>query len=152
MSASSPERSPTLNALERNSGLGYSSSRPNHTRNLSSVSSGLSNQLVSPVGPDADQGLPPPVAVGSALGTATEEGRNNDRSIAEVSLPVNQQPAAPMPEDDVPGPAAETLPLVSHEALQQTPESRFNRNVAPRKKLSGQSAFKEEDVDSSATS
>jgi hypothetical protein len=152
VSASSPERSPALNAMERNSGLGCSSSRPNHMRNLSSVSSGLSNQLVSPAEPDADQRPPSPVAVGSSPGTATEEGRNNNRNIAEASLAVNQQPAAPMPEDDGPGPAAETQPPVSHEALQQTPEPRFNRNVVPRKKLSGQSAFKEEDVDTSGPS
>ena len=152
VSASSPERSPALNAMERNSGLGYPSSRPNNPRNLSSVSSGLSNQLVSPAEPDADHRPPSSVAVGSSPGTAIEEGRNNKRNTAEASQSVNQQPAAPKPEDDGLGPAAETWPLVSHEALQQTPEPRFNRNVVPRKKLSGQSAFKEEDVDTSGSS
>jgi hypothetical protein len=154
VSASSPERSPALNAMERNSGHGSSSSRPNHMRNLSSVSSGLSNQLVSPAEPVADQRLPSPVAVDSALGTAaTKEGRDNDRNIAEAGPFVNQQPVAPMPEDDGPGPAAETQPVASHETLQQAPEPRnFNRNVVPRKKLSGQSAFKETDVDTSGPS
>lgn len=118
VSASSPERSPG------NSGLGYSSSRPNHMRNLSSVSSGLSNQLVSPTQPVADQRLPSPVAVDSALGTATKEGRDSDRNIAEAGPFVNQQPASPMPEDDGPGPAAETRPPVSYETLQQAPEPR----------------------------
>jgi hypothetical protein len=138
--------------MERNSGLGFSSSRPNYMRNLSSVSSGLSNQLVSPAEPVADQRLPSPVAVDSALGTAKEDG-DNDRNIAEAGPFVNQQPAAPMPEDDGPGPAAETQPLVSHETLQQAPEPHnFNRNVVPRKRLSGQSAFKEKDVDTSGPS
>ena len=153
VSASSPERSPAPNAMERNSGLGYSSSRPNYMRSLSSVSSGLSNQLVSPAEPVADQRLPSPVAVDSALGTATNEGRDNDRNIAEAGPFVNQQPAVPTSEDDGPGPAAETQPLVSEEILQQAPEPRnFNRNVVPRKKLSGQSAFKEKDVDTSGPS
>jgi hypothetical protein len=153
VSASPPERSPALNAMERNSGLSFSSSRPNHIRNLSSVSSGLSNQLVSPAEPVADQRLPSPVAVDLALGTATKGGRDNDRNVAEAGPFVNLQPAAPMPEDDSPGPAAETQPLVSHEALQQAPEPPyFNRNVVPRKKLSGQSAFKEGDVDTSGPS
>lgn len=151
VSPSSPERSPTLNAMERNSGLGYSVSRPNHMRNLSSVSSGLSNQLVSPAEPDADQRLPSPVALRSALATAAEEDRNNNNgNIADAaSLSAKQQPMAPMPEDDGLGPAAEPQPLASHEASHQTPEPRFNRNVVPRKKLSGQSAFKEEDVNPS---
>lgn len=153
VSASSPERSPALNAMERNSGLGYSSSRPNHMRNLSSVSGGLSNQLVSSAEPVADQRLPSPVAADSALGTATKEDRDNDRNIAEAGPFFNLQPAAPMPEDDGPGPTGEAQPPVSHETLQQAPEPHnFNRNVVPRKKLSGQSAFKEKDVDTSGPS
>jgi hypothetical protein len=139
--------------MERNSGLSYSSSRPNYMRNPSSISSGLSNQLVSPAEPVADQRLPSPVAVDSALGTVTKEGRENDRNIAEAGPFVNQQPAAPMPEDGGPGPAAKTQPLVSHETLQQAPEPHnFNRDVVPRKKLPGQSAFKEKDVDTSGLS
>jgi hypothetical protein len=153
VSASSPERSPALNTMERNSDLGHFSSRPNYTRDLSSVSSGLSNQLVSPAEPVADQRLPSPVAVDSALGTATKEGRDSDRNIAVVDPLVNLQPAAPTLEDDGPGPAAESQPLASHETLQQAPEPRnFNRNVIPRKKLAGQSAFKEKDVDTSGSS
>jgi hypothetical protein len=139
--------------MERNSGLGYPSSQPNYVRNLSSLSSGLSNQLVSPAEPVADQRLPSPVAVDSALGTATKEGRDSDRNIAEAGPFANLQPAAPMPEDDGSGPAAEAQPLVSHETLQQAPEPHnFNRDVVPRKKLPGQSAFKEKDVDTSGLS
>jgi hypothetical protein len=153
VSVSSPEGSPALNTMERNSGLGHSTSRPDYMRNLSSVSSGLSKQLASPTEPVADQRLPSPVAVDSALGTATKEGRNNDRNIAEAGSFVNQQPTVPMPEDDGPESAAETQPLASHETLQQAPAPHnFNRNVVPRKKLSGQSAFKEKDVGTSGPS
>ena len=103
---------------------------------------------MSPAEPVANQRLPSPVAVDSALGTATKEGRGSDRNIAVVDPLVNLQPAAPTLEDDGPGPAAESQPLASHETLQQAPEPRnFNRNVIPRKKLAGQSAFKEKDVD-----
>jgi hypothetical protein len=153
VSASSPEGSPALNTMERNSGLGHSTSRPDYMRNLSSVSSGLSKQLASPTEPVANQRLPSPVAVDSALGTATKEGRNNDRNIAEAGSFVNQQPTVPMPEDDSPESAPETQPLASYETLQQAPAPHnFNRNVVPRKKLSGQSAFKEKDVGTSGPS
>jgi Kelch motif len=153
VSASSPEGSPALNTMERNSGLGHSTSRPDYMRNLSSVSSGLSKQLASPTEPVANQRLPSPVAVDSALGTATKEGRNNDRNIAEAGSFVNQQPTVPMPEDDGPESAPETQPLASYETLQQAPAPHnFNRNVVPRKKLSGQSAFKEKDVGTSGPS
>ena len=124
ISAISPERSPALNALERNSGLGYSSSRPRHTRNLSSMSSGLSNQPVSPAEPLATQKPQSPAAEDMAL----KEGGE-------------------------PGPATLTQPTVSHEKLQEEVAPRtFNKNVVARKKLPGQSVFTEEEGEMSGPS
>lgn len=124
ISAISPERSPTLNALERISGLGYSSSRPRHTRNLSSMSSGQSNQPVSPAEPAATQNLQSPTAEDMAF----KEGGE-------------------------PGPATPTLPPVSHEGLQEPVAPRnFNRNVVARKKLLGHSVFSEEEDQTSGPS
>jgi hypothetical protein len=119
--------SPDLNALEAVSGLGYSNSRPVHTRNMSSLSSGIA-QLPSPteqVAPEEDHrrsallaGLPSQSPVSSpfiqaephAVGTAGQEN--------------------PIDPD--------LQPLANYQALRNT------RAVVTRKQVPGQSAFKEE--------
>jgi hypothetical protein len=120
--------SPDLDALEAASGLGYSNSRPVHTRNMSSMSSGIT-QLPSPteqVPAEEDHrrsallaDLPspsPPItqAESSTVGTATQED------------PINP----------------ESQPLVDHQTLRDT------RTAVTRKQIPGRSAFREEDFGS----
>jgi Kelch motif len=117
--------SPNLDALERVSGLGYSNSRPMHTRNMSSLSSGIA-QLPSP-------GEPVP---------AEEDQR---RSILLSNLPSPPPAPDPMQADLSPSIAQ---PLVSHhQSLQRMPESRNSRSVVMRKQVPGRSAFTEEEMD-----
>lgn len=124
-------RSPDLDALEAVSGLGYSNSRPAHTRNMSSLSSGIAqlSPLTEQVPAEEDHrrsallaGLPspspapPPMAQAepNTVGTATQEDSINP----------------------------ESQPIVDYQTQGNT------RTVVMRKQVPGRSAFREEEFGS----
>jgi hypothetical protein len=123
--------SPDLDALEAASGLGYSNSRPVHTRNMSSLSSDIA-QLPSPT-----EQVP-----------AEEDHR---RSAVLADLPSPASASSPMSQaepstvetatqDDSINPESE--PLVNYQTLRNT------RAAVARKQVPGKSAFTEEEFGS----
>lgn len=125
---SSQSTSPDLDALERISGLGYSNSRPIHTRNMSSLSSGIA-QLPSPAEP-----------------VPVEEERR--RSALLSGLPPPPPATAPMQEDAITSAAP---PLVSnHLSLQRISESRSSKTVVTRKQVPARRSLTEDDMRATA--
>jgi hypothetical protein len=123
--SSSPTSSPDLDALERVSGLGYSNSRPTHTRNMSS-SSGIA-QLPSPDEP-----------------ITTEEDQRRSAFLTDLPSPPPPLDQAQIQEDLV---ASEVHPLVSsHQSLQHMSASRNTRRVVARKQVPVKSPFTEEEM------
>ena len=120
--------SPDLDALEAVSGLGYSNSRPMHTRNMSSQSNDIA-QLPSPaehVLPEEDHrrsallaGLPSPPPPTMQVGPRTVGAATQADSIDP-----------------------ESHPLVNYQPLRNT------RTAVTRKQVPGRSAFKEEEFGS----
>ena len=120
--------SPDLDAIEAVSGLGYSTSRPVHTRNRSSLSSGI-GQLPSP-----DEQVP------------QEEDHRRSALLAGLPAPsppitqVEPRTVGAATEED--GIDPESQPLVNY----RTPHN--TTTVVTRKQVPARSAFKEEEFGS----
>lgn len=119
--------SPDIDALEAASGLGYSNSRPAHTRNASSLSSGIA-QLPSPT-----EQVP------------AEEDHRRSALLADLPSPSPAPPPMTQAEPTTVGTATqedsinpESQPLVNYQTLRNT------RVVVMRKQAPGRSAFREE--------
>jgi hypothetical protein len=123
--------SPDLDALEAVSGLGYSNSRPVHTRNMSSLSSGIA-QLPSPT-----EQVP------------AEEDHRRSALLADLPSPAPAPPPMTQAESSTVETATqedsinpESQPLVNYQTLRNT------RAAVTRKQVSGKSAFTEEEFGS----
>jgi hypothetical protein len=129
ISTSTGSRSPDLDALEAASGLGYSNSRPVHTRNMSSLSSGV-GQL-----PLLAEQVP------------AEEDHRRSALLADLPSPASPPMThaelstvqTPTREDSI---NPESLPIVNYQTQRNT------RAVVTRKQVAGRGAFTEEEFGS----